>query len=149
LLGWRNKPRWRRPSIGESLERDRAPITWWASSGVAEIVQREENVKSKILAWMVATIVMTALVMPVRLAAQAQHNKPRDRSPKISILDEQHCCEFFETNPDSAVYFCSAAIQSGRLSKANLAIAFNDRGNASSKKRDYEGRSGTTARRYA
>jgi hypothetical protein len=60
-------------------------------------------------------------------------------APKISISDEQHCYEFFETNPDLAVQFCSAAIRSGRLSKANLAITFNNRGNASSKKNDYDG----------
>jgi lipoprotein NlpI len=50
--------------------------------------------------------------------------------------DAERCST--ETSPDLALHYCSRAIDSGRLSDANLAIAFNNRGVAYDDKGQYD-----------
>src|SRR5215831_5870251 len=48
------------------------------------------------------------------------------------------CYESVPNNPDLALRNCTAAIQSGKLSRENLAIAFSSRGSAYGKKGDLD-----------
>src|SRR6202034_1954941 len=48
----------------------------------------------------------------------------------VKISDAEHCYEYAKANPDLAFHFCSAAIKSNHLSKQNLAVSLNNRGNA-------------------
>ena len=50
--------------------------------------------------------------------------------------DAKRCAE--TSNPDLAIHHCTAAIQSGRLSEADLETAFNNRGKAYMRKGDYD-----------
>jgi hypothetical protein len=43
--------------------------------------------------------------------------------------DAKRCYESAQSNPDLALHYCAAAIQSGRLSEADLAITLANRGN--------------------
>jgi hypothetical protein len=94
--------------------------------------------KSRILACMIEAAAIAALAIPNCFAAQAQGGQLAERPPRIRISDAEHCYEFARTNPDVAVYYCSAASASNQLSRVNLAVTPNNRGNAYLAKSDYQ-----------
>src|SRR5690348_11216461 len=52
--------------------------------------------------------------------------------------DVQRCYENAASNSDLALRYCTAAIQSGRLSDADLAVTLNNRGGAYGRKGDHD-----------
>src|SRR5438093_13657838 len=53
-------------------------------------------------------------------------------------IDEAKKCAEEQQNVDLKLQYCSRALQSGQLSKQNLAMTFLNRGNAYSTKGDYD-----------
>jgi lipoprotein NlpI len=72
----------------------------------------------------IAWILLLPLVIPAPSCSQSN--------------DAQRCSENTASNPDLALHYCTAAIESGRLSEAALAVTFNNRGLAYDNKGDHD-----------